>query len=151
MKINLLYDSNNILSGFFNIDPYSISDPNKVCCDLENLYFCSEGEAEEIICDEILSFYPKETVNRMIAHYVTRLGHGGSITISDLNAYEISRQFTLGKINLEEYNQQAFGGKYERKSWVGIPEVVGILAEMGLIIKLKRIDGFKFTVKAVRP
>ena len=150
MKINLLYDSDKILSGHTNVDSFAINDKNKVCCDLEQLYFCSRGEATEILVDNVLSYYSAKQVKQMLAHYISLLAYGGSLSVTDVNAYEVSRRFMLNKINSDEFNKLLFGEKYSRKSLLNITDVSNLMTSMGLKIKFKKINDTEFTVVGVR-
>lgn len=151
MRINLLYDSPDVRSGYVNVDPFSIDNPDKVCCDLQDLYFCSVGEAEEILCIDILSKYKLEDVNQILMGLMSKLSHGGSITIGDINAYELARIFTVGKINAVDYNRLLFGDKHSTKSLHCLEDIMQALSSAGLQITSKKIEGHRFLVTGVRP
>lgn len=151
MRINLLYDSPEVRSGYVNVDPFSIDNPDKVCCDLQELSFCSVGEAQEILCIDVLSQYNLEDASKIFSEMVSKLSHGGSITIGDLNAYEVSRMFTVGKLSPTDFSQLLFGGKHPRKSLHAIDTILQGFSQMGLHIVSKKLEGHRFIVTAVRP
>jgi 2-polyprenyl-3-methyl-5-hydroxy-6-metoxy-1,4-benzoquinol methylase len=151
MRINLLYDSPDIRSGYVNVDPFSIDNPDKICCDLQELSFCSVGEAQEILCIDILSQYNLEDASKIFSELVSKLAHGGSITISDLNAYEVARIFTVGKLTPTDFSQLLFGHKHPKKSIHSIDTIVQGFGQFGLQITAKKLEGYKFSVTGVRP
>lgn len=151
MKINLLYDSPDVRSGYVNVDPFAIDDKNRICSDLQSLGFCSIGEAQEILCHNILSHYNLQDASAIFSEIISKLAHGGVVTISDINAYEVSRQFVVGKISPTEFSSILFGDKHSRKSLHSMDTILEGFKQFNLQIVAKKIEGFNFSVSAVRP
>lgn len=147
MKLNLLYDRPNDLPGLIGVNPFDVN--ADICCDLENLYFCENGEVEEIVCNDVLSYYHQEQSNKMLQHFISKLAYGGTISVTDLNVYELTRQFTLGKITLEEFNSH-LSGVHGRKSLHSPLSIIVAFQGAGLKINLKKIQDFTFTIRGTR-
>lgn len=151
MKINILYDNPEIVTGYVNVDPFVMDNPDIQCTSPDNLHFCSDGEAEEIVCNNVLSYYRIDKAERVMQHFIQKLSHQGTLTIQDLNPYSITRKVTLRELNIVDLNKYLFGEKHPKKSLIGIDEIANLMTHLGLRITYKGIMGDEFIITGVRP
>src|ERR1044072_4853402 len=96
MKINLLYNSNNLLSGFINIDPLAspeeIKSGKKIVSFLDNLDgVVEDSECTAILAEDILCYIPAKDVGGAIDNWIRKLRHKGTLIISGYDIFEICR------------------------------------------------------------
>ena len=84
-----------------------------------------------------------------------KIRHEGTIVISELDAYEIAKSFYRREIDLDFFNEAVNGSFDEpwdvKMSSFTINELIDILEENNFQITKKRLNGFKFTLEAIRP
>jgi hypothetical protein len=157
MKINLLYGSDNVLSGFLNIDPFAKDeDIKKNKGRVDNLdEICEDAECLSIIAEDIIDYFSSKEVDNIISHWIKKLRHGGKIVIGGIDLIEVSRSFNNKYIDLINTNLLLFGDQSEswkyRKSCLTSSELVKGLQGLGLNILKNRINNYKYTIEAERP
>jgi len=172
MKLNITIGGNDILSGYLNIDPTheapqvkiltkssitdNIANDNVLKADIRNLDgHVEDAECTEIIINNICDFLEMQDALSAMKHWSKKLRHKGSITLIGSDAYEISKAFLNGELNILEFNQQMhgeFSAPWDVKmSHFTMEAACEALAALGLEISTKRLHKYNYTVKAVRP
>lgn len=158
MRLNLLLDgANECRSGYVNLDPLAPpDDPERTRGSIVDLSpVCEAAEATEILALDVVTYWPRKVAGEMIAHWVSRLAHGGKLTISLPDAEEVSRAFYMGQIDFETYSEFVHGAQQrgwdERKSGGTLEKLVAYLSGFGLKILAKRVVDYKALVTAERP
>lgn len=151
MKINLLYDSNELRSDFVNVDPFAVGDEQRVCASPYDLYFCADNECYELLCNDILCFYSRKDCFKILNHFLQKMHHGGKIVISDTNLYELARLYALGKIDDDGFIGTAFGNTHQKKCGVTLKELTEFFKQNGYYILSKKISDVKFVLEVGRP
>lgn len=158
MKLNLLRNSPDTMSGYINIDAFGGDDPNKKQGDVTNLdTIVCDAEAEEIIARDVIDFLPPIVVNRVIDHWIKKLSHGGKLVIGGIDMYDVCKAVasyalppTDASIMLHG-EQEPTKGWNIRKSTANMSDVVQLLKAKGLNIISKRCANYRFSVVAERP
>ena len=158
MRINL-YMSGVARSGYLNISPFatqSVDNPQVIRGSVSNLdEFAEDSEADEILALSVVDFLPARNVEESITHWVSKLRHGGSITISGLDINLACKAVARQEIDLATANQLIYGNQSatwdHRKASLNILAVVDMLKTKGLKITSKRFDNYDYIVKAERP
>lgn len=159
MRINLLIDNpKDVRSGYVNIDPLApANDPagrvNGVLHDLSHTV--DDGEAVEIIANEILEYHPGGVLDDVINNWLKKLAHGGTITLSTIDVREVARNIWLGTIDLDEANTLLYGEQKTqwqfKKCALSLSDIVGAVEEKGFKILQKRVSALRATVTIQRP
>jgi hypothetical protein len=156
MKINLLYNSNNLLSGYLNIDPLSSEDDiqsgKKVQGNIFDLNWAVEdAECTSIVAEDIINYVPAENIAQVLDNWVRKLRHNGTIIITGVDLYEVCRGINGRYIDLENANQLFYGETGEKKSILSGSDLTRALEECGLKIIKNRYNSYKYTIEAERP
>lgn len=70
---------------------------------------CSDGEATEIIIDDILSTYSLKEVPLVLSKLISKLKRGGTIVLYFVDIEIMAKMLTLGSINFEMFNDTLTG------------------------------------------
>lgn len=138
MKVNLLMNSGDVLSGYTNVDPLNFA-PNKTFAPLDNLdKVVFTGEAKEIRANGILQYYSVAAGRKLMAHWASKLEHNGTLSITVPNGNELLRNYISGKNTNDELNTQLFGPQEYpwqtfRSLWT-MSELVAVTKSLGLIL-----------------
>lgn len=156
MKINLLRNSNDIINGYLNIDPFAQPGENKVAGDITNLdSWCEDAEATEIIARDVIDFLDPPTVNNALSNWLKKLRHGGRLVIGGVDLYEVGKAITEFEINGDQAMKLLHGEQVKpgdvRKSNTTMKDMIQTLQNFGLRIISKRSDSFMFSITAERP
>lgn len=145
MKTNISFQPTNV-SGHQN---HSI-----VKSGTYNLTELDAGEATEILADAVIEYLPRVPCEEIIKDWVSKLGHGGKISITFDDLHAVTRLFFLQRITFAECNFLLQGPMIEpwqdKKINFTIPEVSKILESYGLKVITKELEGVKALVVAVR-
>lgn len=156
MKINLLLNSNNIRSGYLNIDPYALpGDPDKIHGSLVDLdEYVEDGEAVDFLALDIIDYIPSNSVNDVITGWLKKIRHGGTITIGGIDLREVAHAILHHQINLTEANILLYGAQRApwdyRKATLTIQHVIQALKEQGMKLERKQIVQYHYFVTAKR-
>jgi hypothetical protein len=159
MKINLLIEQPNILSGYLNISPVLINEkilkgqPDK----LDD--FVEDNECKEIIASYITDYYPSSKIGPMIDHWIAKLRHGGQLIMEGIDLEEISRGFLSHQLksnttssNLQNMNDVLYGDeKLKKQSMLTCGDLAGALKQCGLKIIRSSINNYRYSITAIRP
>ena len=163
MKLNLVFGSRNILSGYKNIDPFidesqqsTFDNPIKLKYDFTNLdRLCENGECEEIIVDNILSFFAAKDVDKILSHWISKIKHGGKIIILDIDLNHVATALNNGFLDFNQANKLIYGNQSRewefRRSLLSAPILQGALQQYGFNIIKYRFDNYEFIIEAMRP
>lgn len=155
MKINLLINNaTGILNGYENVDLFADKDDGRILSDYSNLHFCSPNEALEIRADNIIQFFEISKVEKMVDHWVSRLRHGGKLTVLSVDSYSIALAFSRFEITPQDFNKLTFGQQKTpwdcHKSSSTIHSLATLLASKGLEIVSKKMSGYNYCLIAER-
>ena len=156
MKINLLRNSNNVLNGYVNIDPYAKPDSGKVHGEVMNLNdFVDDGEAEEIIADDIIDYADSTILPSVIANWVGKLAHGGKLVIGGVDLEDVVYGIIQGKLQLDRANALLHGNSQfawdTKKTTLTLESLKDIISRHGLKILKARTADYRMTIVAERP
>ncbi len=157
MKLNLLFDSDNVLSGYTNVDPYADEkDKRKIKGDVDNLdYLCEEAECQHIIAVNVLDHFSSKDVDHILEHWISKLRHKGIITIGGVDLVEISKAINNNYIDLIQANIMLFGLQSEvwqtKKACLTSSSIIIALQNCGLRIIKNRINNYQYSIEGERP
>jgi hypothetical protein len=157
MKIQLLLADNSPRSDFTNIDPFAPpGDLLRKQGNFANLTeFVDDAECEELVALDIIDFLSIASRQVVLDHWITKIRHGGIITIGGLDIVDITRavstqQISIGQANLYIYGQQSAPWQH-RYSSVDVKTMILTLQEKGLRILKRRTNNFFYMITAERP
>lgn len=157
MKINLLVNSNDVRSGYTNIDPFaSPTDTQKVIGNVYDLdEYVDDGEAIDLLALDVIDYVSPASTDAVLDIWIKKIRHGGTITIGGIDMREISHAFLNNKISLTEANILLYGAQrapYEyRKATLTIQHVINMFKERGFKLERKQIIQYHYYVTARRP
>lgn len=158
-KVNLLIDNpGGTLSGYDNIDPFTPDDDKfgRIKGDVSNLdHEVDNGEASEILAHGILNYYSGEHVDGVLSNWVSKLAHGGQLTVSGVDLRAVCRDYLNGNLPIEDANEILFGTHTKpwdfKKSVFSIDIVEQVLRTKGLKILSKRVHKTSLYITCERP
>jgi hypothetical protein len=110
--------------------------------ELQSAHNNSLSNINLIDCElDALTLTQRYTVLQLIEQ---KLEHNGKVSITGIDALEISRGFYKGYLNLEKYNALL------RPSLCTLEDIQNKLEELGLQIIVKRINDYKYYIEAIR-
>lgn len=153
MKINLLMNSNAVLSGFLNID--ILPGENKVQGDLSNLdSLVDDASCTEIVARNVLEYVPHTKVLDVLTHWVKKLSHGGKITINTTDLRSVAKGILRDTISIDETLSVLYGPLNNplncKKSAMTAHTLSALLSSLGLVITNKMIDSYEISITAER-
>ena len=144
MKINLLWNSNDILNGYENIDPFGYEQPGKLCFNLNQLPYY-DWSIEEIRAVNVLGYYDQSESFQVFNHWLSKVALGGKFVFGELHAELLLDQFSRGNMGLAQLTHYLYNG---RKNIISMDDV---LANMqGYQITKKNISGLFYVVEGTR-
>lgn len=157
MKVNLLLGTDDLRSGFVNVDPHAAADdPLRVMGDAFNLNHIADGnELEELVTNEALDYVPMPIADKVLSHWLSKIAHGGTITLSCVDLLEVSRHLQHRILSVDDANTLLFGTQKEpwqfKRGAYNLATLVETLQEHGFQILSKRVNDFRAYVTARRP
>jgi hypothetical protein len=146
-KFRLAVDNQEI-SGFILISPIKGQNPIK----FDNI---DDGEALELILDNILEYIPSEQTLSFFKVLSNKLAHGGTATIVGKDLRLLTEAFVRGEIDIISFNRLIYGEKTHawqfKLSGITLGDVNDICKSIGLNILERRLDGYDFIIKIQRP
>lgn len=106
--------------------------------------YIDNGELDELYVDNCLSKFAIEDFEKIINNWLSKLHKTATITIDDVDARLIAKNFLKNTSNILEFSNFIC----HNKSAVTIFELESFLRNKGLKILEKNIDGFRFKIKA---
>ena len=139
MKLNIFvtepksrFDQNIPLSGLSNIDN-----------------FVEDSECMEIVV-ESLDYIPMSQIVGVLEKLVTKLRHGGTISITGTDLLDMGRVIVERLYTTEELNEAIFGEGLPKRSSLPLEELTNLLKSFGLKIMKKRLQSSMNYVEAIR-
>jgi len=169
MKINITLGGASYKAGHVNIDPTlkrlgediilenaNDDQTNVIKADVRNLdEVALENECLEIVAEDILDYLQINESRTVLAHWISKLRHGGKIIVGGTDIAEVCRMFYKRAIDLESLNEIIHGSFEEswsvKLSHTTMEELVLFLESQGIKVTKKRIEGFKMIVEGERP
>lgn len=159
MKLNLLMDSpGDVRSGYVNVDPHAPQgdEHGRVRGDVFDLsHVADAGEVSEIVALDLLDSAPVAEAEAVLNHWLSRLAHGGRLTVSVVDLREVARSFLNGVLSTDEANALLFGAqdrpwRFKRAAYT-LPQLVDAMASLGYRVLAKRVQDFRAVVTVERP
>jgi hypothetical protein len=157
VKINLLLDSPNLRSGYINVDPFAaVDDPYKVAGDVMNLdHLVEAGEATDLVALDIIDYAPLGAADMVLKHWQSKLGHGGTLTVSCVDLFEVARALWHRQLSLEDANSIVHGKQSKqwefKKGSYSLKTLASTMEENGLHVLKKLVSDYRAVVVAQRP
>lgn len=146
MKINLKLGQPPI-NGYVNLDPLAQSgDTKSIQADLSNLdQFVDANECSEILALYVLDFFPLQMRPQILMHWMSKVAHDGTLTLSGLDIREAARLIHLGYIdNSPQITDTLYGPAQNlwtiRKGVTAPQEIIDIVLSTGQF----RLENQKF-------
>ena len=154
MNININYGNGTVLSGFINLDPLTDKETdNLIRCDIRNLdEICENAECEQLIAEDVVSYFHFNEINEIMSNWISKLRHGGIMIIGGTDLSDTSRLLTTKRIDVMDANKILFGeADKTRKSSVSPKEMCAYLEGYGLKVLSKKLMDSHYMIKVVRP
>ncbi len=157
MKLNLLLDNEaGCIPDALNLDPMASQGQKTVLCDITILdEYVEDGEADEIVARNILSYFDAGRVTEIISQWVKKTARGGSLTISDVDIVQAWKAYNRAELNFIELNHCLYGEQQRpwmfRKVGLCLQEVCEALLACGMEVVEKKLYSVLFEIKAVKP
>jgi hypothetical protein len=147
MKVNLYIETINKLDDYHNLDLIST--------DLDyELKEVDDGEATEIRAIDILEYYPKTEVEKLIGYLLKKVSHKGRLVIGGYDAIDVMKGFVVGKIDMDETTFALYGERkevpYHKKVCYTVHQIAEFLESKNMKILKKRVSHFRYVVEAER-
>lgn len=120
--------------------------------DWRNLEYAT-AECEEIYAPAILDHIHHTELVQTLEEWVSKLRHGGKITVGGTDLYEMARQITVGSFPMNEANNKLYGQDlawHSRKGCYSAMILRELLTQMGLKIDRVALNDYEFVVEAHR-
>ena len=156
MKLNLIRTPSDYLNGYTNVSVFiDQTHPDVVLSNYENLQGVEDNEATEIRAIDIIDYYPLERQDQLFDHWISKLRHGGVITVGGVDLVEMAQLLYHYNVTTEDFNSIFFGASKEtwqrRQSVQPMHRLANLLSQKGLEVIEKFITGQRFVVKVRRP
>lgn len=156
MKLNLLIGGA-ALNGYLNADQVFNGQSDRVQAELQDLDpIVDHNECEEVLALDILDFMPLSMRQKTLHGWMTKVAHGGTITLSCLDLNEFTRQVYNGNLHdTYQVNQILFGPVTHtwsiRKSICTLSDTVQMIMSTGQFdVVSQRFSGVHYIVTAKR-
>ena len=141
MKLNITVGGE-AKNGYFNIDPLANQDDGvKLAVPMHDL-----SVVENAIC-----YLPHDHVFNILAHWISKLRHKGTLIITGFDAREITKRYMAGIINLDQFNEIMFGTEQVKRNGLDMHRLDAYLRQLNMQVTSKKMDSSKFTIVARRP
>jgi hypothetical protein len=157
MKINLLLADNSPRSGYTNIDPLAPpNDPLRKVGDFGDLNeHVDNAECDELVANDVLDFLPAHQIDEVLNHWVSKIRHGGTITVGGLDLREVARGLVKHELGIDDANLLIYGAQQaawqHRRSATTIQNVLAAMASRGLRPLKKRVENYFYIITMERP
>ncbi len=157
MKLNLLLHDDSPRSGFINVDPFAPPEDQRR---IRGHFSCldeivDDAECDELIAGDILDYVSVEDVDEVLDHWISKLRHGGVITIGGLDLREVTSHIANYTLKTPDANILLFGAQQApwqfRKSVSTLSERIAYLTDKGLKPLKKRADNYFYSITMERP
>jgi len=154
MKLNLLRNSNKVMSGHLNVD--ILPGEGKVQGDIANLdSLVDAASCTDIVARNVLEYVPHPDLLPVLNHWISKLRHGGKITINTTDLRSIAKAVARDALEPSEYLELLYGRQrdaFDIKRSILTPSTLSALLESAsLRVINKSIDSYEFSITAERP
>ncbi len=116
--------------------------------------FADDGECEEIVLEDILSFVPFPNIKLYLQKAASKLAHNGRLIVSGTDVLEVCKEYYFGRIALQHFNELVLGDKSHawafKQSGITLFEVRQYLSEIGLQIIQQKLPYLEYSITAKR-
>lgn len=158
MKVNLLLDNPaGVRNGYINIDPFAPdNDRDRVKGDVSTIsHSIDDGEASEILAYDILDFFAANMADEILAHWLSKLAHGGTLTVAVIDLLEVARGVTSHIVSIEQAQDLLHGLQEKKwdlkKSSYTLQQLVSTISSRGYKVLSKRVENYRAIVTCQRP
>lgn len=161
MKVNLLLaNAGDIRSGYLNIDgaatPEECEKDGRIAGAVDNIeHTVDANELEELVAMDILDYFPMHYADKVLDHWLSRLKHGGRLTLSVADLRQVSRELLNNTADIADVNELLFGKQekdWQFKKCVFTTSILAnILQAKGYIIEKKIAINKRAIVTVRRP
>lgn len=129
---------------------------NRVKGDIANLDAHVEAnEAEEIIALDILHYFPSAVAVEVLRGWVSKLAHGGTLTLSFVDCKEAARGLLNEDLTIEEFSGLIYGKQQKpwefRKCGFSVVHVASVFeADPGFRVMQKRMSNYVASITIKR-
>lgn len=115
MKVNLLLNNpGDIRSGYINIDGAAsveeCQQDGRVSGRLDNLeHTIDANELDELVAMGILDHFPMKQADEVLDHWLSRLKHGGILTVSVTDLRQVARELLDNTADIADINKLLYG------------------------------------------
>lgn len=157
-KVNILLDHRGeIYPGWLNIDPLApANDPQRIKHTPEDLSaLVQPASLEALRALDVLDYYPAQKADQVLDHWISLLGHQGTLAISCVDILEVSRALQRRLIDIPLANSLLHGE--QKQNWdhrcanYSLGQLASVLENKGLHILVRRIFDFRAILVAKRP
>ena len=106
----------------------------------------ANGSVDNIRLGTTLDFYEKRT--ELLETVVSKLRYGGELELLGSDIYDVARGLCFCELDLDAADALLYRG---RQSVDTLQNVVYLLEQLGLEVKIKRIHKYVYFIKCVRP
>lgn len=157
-KVNLLLDNpGDVRNGYLNFDPQTpgqCSD-GRIRAAVDDLsHTIDANELEELVAHDILDYFGVSEADRVLDHWLSRLAHGGTLSLSVVDLREVSRAVLANALDIADVNELLFG--QQERAWqfkkcvFTLPVLVGMLRKKGYKILLQKCADCRAVVTCQR-
>lgn len=112
---------------------------------------CKDGEAEEIVANEVLAFMPPAEASEAIKHWFTKLSSDGVLQLSFTDVYLACQAAHLRLLNLEQIHNAFLGDDRVKRSLMTTNIARSFLENVGYKIEFISTDHISVTITARKP
>jgi hypothetical protein len=113
------------------------------------------AECDELIATDILDFLPAHQIDEVLNHWVSKIRHGGTITVGGLDLREVARGLVKHELNINDANLLIYGAQQaawqHRRSSTTLQNVLAVLTSKGLKPIKKRVESYFYSITMERP
>jgi hypothetical protein len=152
VRLNLLLDNHaDARSGYLNLSAKPGEGITQCAVDkLEAVVDCNE--VSELVAYDILDTVPTEQADALLTHWLSRLAHGGELTISVVDVGEVARDFLHNKLDINQFNSLIHGETIcPRRCALSLNYLCAVLENKGMIVLKKRVHNYRAIVSCRRP
>jgi threonine dehydrogenase-like Zn-dependent dehydrogenase len=150
MKLHLHQNPEDTLSGYTNICLGEADSRDEALDDIVD-----DAEATELVCDNVLEFVPLPDLMGFLQHVIQKLRHGGTLVLTGVDAYSVSKAFVSYNLNIEEFNVLLHGNQRDetniKVATLTLYGMVVCLRDLGLTITRQHLEEFNYVIEATRP
>ena len=144
VKVNIIYNSADILNGYHNISPFNSDNPDVVIGNIASLdWIVDNGECSEIIATDSIEYLPHNKINEILSNWVSKLKVGGKLILGFLETAELVNMYNRGMLKQEDFNKLLHGSQEQpylvKLSSYSAPQLIESLQKQHTIKLMKHV------------